>query len=360
VEIVPGLFQLKTPMMGPALPYVMPYALRGADGVSLFDAGFGTPPAVEAMTSELAGLGYEPKDIRRLFISHAHPDHIGMAGWVKEQSPDCQVIMLEREWQWIQDRWLDNAAWTALSDGWLVRHGLPPEEVEAAQAAGALSPNSPAVKPGDAPASRPGDEGKPRNEGRPNGGRMPFTYVEPDVKLQDGDVVEFDGWRLQAVWTPGHTPGHMCMYETNHRLMFTGDHVLPYISPNVSLHADQEGTSPLRDFRDSLQKVAAFDVAAALPAHEFTIADLRERCEILLHHHDDRLEEVRAAIGEEPSSARSISQRVKWNTGPFDDFNIFMKRSAVGETLAHLRLLEDEGRVSSTEPDGRVLWQRAG
>jgi len=351
VEIVPGLFQLKTPMMGPALPYIMPYALRGSDGVNLFDAGFGTPPAIEAMTAELKALGYEPSQIRRLFISHAHPDHIGMAGWVKEQAPDAQVIMLEREWQWIQDRWLDNDKWTKLSDGWLVRHGMPQEEVDAAQAAGALSPTSPVVRPGEKPPEQPA---------RPQGGRPPFTFVQPDVTLQDGDVVEFDGWRLQAVWTPGHTPGHMCMYETNHKLMFTGDHVLPYISPNVSLHADQEGSSPLSDFRKSLQKVAAFDVAQALPAHEFTIADLKSRCEILLHHHDDRLEEVRDAIGSGKATARAVSQTVKWNTGPFDDFNIFMKRSAIGETLAHLRYLEDAGRVRSSEEDGHVVWERVG
>src|SRR5690554_6350609 len=102
-------------MAGPALPYVMPYAFRCNDGVGLFDAGFGTPAAIEAMTKELANLGYEPKDIRRLFISHAHPDHLGMAAWIKEQSPDCQVIMLAREAQWIEDRWLDNEKWTRLS-----------------------------------------------------------------------------------------------------------------------------------------------------------------------------------------------------------------------------------------------------
>src|SRR5690606_17338278 len=126
---------------------------------------------------------------------------------------------------------------------------------------------------------------------------------------------------------------------------------------NVSMHADQEGSSPLSDFRDSLKKVAAFDVAAALPAHEFTIANLRERCEILLHHHDGRLDEVRDATGE-GASARTISQRVKWNTGPFDDFNIFMKRSALGETLAHLRYLEDAGRARSVVESDRVLWER--
>ncbi|MQC18618.1 MAG: MBL fold metallo-hydrolase [Chloroflexi bacterium] len=190
---------------------------------------------------------------------------------------------------------------------------------------------------------------------------MPMTFFEPDVKLQDGEVVRFGRWVLQAVWTPGHTPGHMCLYEPNHRLMFTGDHVLPYISPNVSLHADQEGTSPLSDFRESLRKVAAFDTVAALPAHEFTIADLPARCDVLLHHHDDRLEEVRAAIGTSgPASTRTISQRVSWNTGPFDDFNIFMKRSALGETLSHLQYLADEGRVRSVQDGDRVLWVQAG
>ena len=189
--------------------------------------------------------------------------------------------------------------------------------------------------------------------------RNPFAAIEPDIELQDGEVVEFDGWRLRAVWTPGHTPGHMCMYEPNLKLMFTGDHVLPYISPNVSLHADQEGSSPLADFRSSLERVAAFDVECALPAHEFTIPDLRTRCEVLLHHHDDRLHEVRTAVGDGEASGREVSQRVLWNTGPFDDFNIFMKRSAVGETLAHLQLLEGEGRVERVEDGDRILWRQA-
>jgi len=350
VEIVTGLHQLKTPMTSPALPYVMPYVLEGHDGVSLFDAGFGTPEATASLTAQLAVLGYEPKHIQRLIISHAHPDHLGMAAWIKEQSPGVELVMLEREWQWITDRWLDNDAWTRLSDEWLVLHGVPQTEIDEAQAQGAAGPNAPRASG----AETTGEGGPPPSVRRP-----PFRFdAEPDVKLQDGEVIEFDQWRIQAVWTPGHTPGHLCAYELNHRLMFTGDHVLPHISPNVSLHADQEGTSPLSDFRESLRKVAAFDVDRALPAHEFTIPDLRRRCEVLLHHHDERLDEVRHAIGAGVATAREISQRVKWNTGPFDDFNIFMKRSALGETLSHLRLLQEEERVRRVEDGDRVVWTR--
>src|SRR5690606_35541303 len=128
---------------------------------------------------------------------------------------------------------------------------------------------------------------------------------------------------------------------------------------NVSLHADQEGSSPLREFRESLKKVASFDVERALPAHEFTMADLSARCDVLLHHHDERLNEVRDAIGTAgPASTRTVSQTVKWNTGPFDDFNIFMKRSALGETLSHLRLLEDEERVRQVIQNDRILWEQ--
>ena len=357
MEIVPGLHQLKTPMPSPALPYVLPYAFECDDGVALFDAGFGTPQAIETMTAELKLIGYEPKDIRRVMISHAHPDHYGMVSWIREQSPDCDVVMLEREWQWVVDRWMDNDAWTKLSDVWMVRHGVPGEEVEEAHRQGAMAPDSPRVRAGD---GTNGSDAQPSNEGASSHPPRPFDgHVEPNVKLQDGELYEFDRWSLQAVWTPGHTPGHLCMYERNQRLMFTGDHVLPYISPNVSLHADQEGSSPLADFRESLRKVAAFDTALALPAHEFTIPDLAQRCDVLLHHHDARLVEVLDAIGDDgPATARAVSVRVTWNTGPFDDFNLFMKRSALGETLSHLQLLLDEERVRRHDDGDFIVWER--
>ena len=350
LEIVPDLHQLKTPMPSPALPYILAYAFLGGDGVSLFDTGYGTPEAIEAMTGELRRLGCEPKDIRRVMISHAHPDHMGMVGWVKEQSPDCEVVMLEREWEWMSVRFRDGensdqgmSAFMRRSDGWLVRHGVPQEEVEEAHLNG-----------------RDGPPGASRNA---SGQRNPFgswqTAGEPAVLLQDGEVIDFDGWSLRAVWTPGHTPGHLCMYERNHKLMFTGDHVLPHITPNVSLYEDQEGTSPLSDFRDSLRKVGEFDTAMALPAHEFNIRDLPARCAALIHHHDDRLDEVRAAIGEATATARDVSTRVHWNTGPFQDFNLHTKRAALGETLSHLQLLLDDGRVKRRDDGEQMLWEQA-
>ena len=379
MEIVPGLHQVKTPMPSPALPYVFAYIFEGKDGISLFDAGYGTPEAIKTLTAELKQLGHEPKDIRRLMISHGHPDHYGMAGWIKKQSPDCEIVMLAREWEWISHAasagggFSNPVAFMRRGNEWLVRHGVSRDEVEQAFRDGGAAPPW-ANYPGGGLLRRLGARVRLRSRLRqavgraqpsPGGGMsrlMGFTgeSPEPDVKLNDGDLYEFDGWSLQAVWTPGHTPGHLCMYERNHKLMFTGDHVLPHISPNVSLSEEQEGdgSSPLADFRESLRRVATFDVTLGLPAHEYTMPDLPARCEALIQHHDGRLEEHLAAIGNGGATASDISSGVIWNTGPFDKFHVFTKRAAMGETLSHLKLLLDEGQVTRHDDGERVIWKR--
>ncbi|MDP6605093.1 MAG: MBL fold metallo-hydrolase [Dehalococcoidia bacterium] len=373
MEIVPGLHQIKTPMPSPALPYVLAYVLEGNDGVTLFDTGYGTPEATAAMTAGLKTLWHEPKDVKRVIVSHFHPDHLGMVGWFREQSPDVELVLGAKEWEYMahrvphpgayggdrKDAQKDEAAkdgkgsigsedWFRLADDWMMQHGITQAEVDAGRASGHDRP------PGMSAAAKDSASKSPQSHGM----MMSMGAGEPEVKLEDGEALEFDGWSFEAVWTPGHTPGHLCLYERNHRLMFTGDHVLPHITPNVSLHQDQEGSSPLADFRSSLRKVAAYDTALALPAHEFNIRDLPARAHGLIEHHDERLDEVRHAIGDSASTASDVSSRVHWNTGPFANFDIFSKRSALGETLSHLVVLEDTGRVRRVESDGLVLWEQ--
>jgi len=346
-------------MNTPGLPFVMPYLFEGPDGVALFDAGYGTNEATRAMSQELSSRGYQPSDIRMLVISHAHPDHLGMAAWVKEQSPDAQLVMLEREWQWIQDRWLGFDDWEAQSNGWLIRHGISRTEVEAADRAGAIGLGG-AVSPRmlRRMAGRVWHRISARHRDRT--WRRSFRMdTRPDRTLQDGETIEFGDWRLQAIWTPGHTPGHLCVYEPNHKLMLTGDHVLPRITPNVSLHIDDEATgrSPLAEYTASLAKTGAFDSKRGLPAHEYDIEDLPGRCRDLIEHHDERLEEVLHGIGDGTATASDVSTRVKWNTRPFEEFSIWQKRSALGETLAHLQVLLDAGKVRRFN-DETTRWER--
>src|ERR1700689_1043144 len=86
----------------------------------------------------------------------------------------------------------------------------------------------------------------------------PFVWaVEPALLIEDGDKPEGPGWDLQAIWTPGPSPGHLCFWEAGNRLMLSGDHVLPRITPNVSLHP-QSGDDPLGQFLDSMDKVGRY------------------------------------------------------------------------------------------------------
>ena len=349
-EIVPGLWRLRTPMTSKALPWIMPYAFAGKHGVTLFDAGYGTPEAREAMTAQLKAIGYAPSDVQRLIVSHAHPDHLGLAGWLKRQSPGCEVLMLGREVEWFVAAHQGNVDWMARSEDWMRRHG---------DASGGLE-------------AEPREERRDREVAEALGGRPDAATeterrswqmrVEADRHLVDGEVIEFDGWRVESVWTPGHTPGHLCAYIPEHRLTFTGDHVLSRITPNVSLmpEDDEAGRNPLREFLASLQKVAALDTALALPAHEDTIADLPARCRVIAEHHDQRLHEVLAAIeqieGGVPSASQ-ISERVTWHR-PYSTFSMMKKRQAIGETLAHLDLLKEDGRVLMHHAeDDTIRWE---
>lgn len=359
-EIVPGLHRLRTPMTSNALPWIMPYAFAGPDGVTLFDSGYGTTEAQAALEQQLGAIGYAVGDVRRLIVSHAHPDHLGMAGWIKEQAPDSELVMLGREADWFTGSHRNHDEWERRSRDWMLRHGLdvsgeghegaPPwvrEQMERAR------------RDAIADAARASGDAPPDTATETERRSWAMSRVEPDVRLHDGEILEFDGWSLQALWTPGHTAGHLCMYEMNHRLTLTGDHVLSRITPNVSVGEEDEadGRNPLREFLESLEKVAALDTALALPAHEELIEDLPARCATIARHHDHRCEEVLVAIGGGGVTAAQIASQVTWNK-PYETFSIFKRRSALGETLSHLQLLLDENKVHRTVSGDVVLWAR--
>jgi glyoxylase-like metal-dependent hydrolase (beta-lactamase superfamily II) len=363
-EIVPGLHRLATPMTSNALPWIMPYVFEGPDGITLFDSGYGTTEASESLTAQLAELGYQPSDIQRLIVSHAHPDHLGMADWIREQSPDCELVMTRREAEWHRGSHPRGGEhgedWMRRNDTWLIRHGVDREEVETGHREMSGRGGPPWATDTRGNGNNGDDSSTPHDVATETERRSWSIRVEgADRELTDGEVLEFDGWVVEAIWTPGHTPGHLCLYERNHRVLFTGDHVLSRITPNCSLSQEDEEIhrSPLAEYLASLNKVAAYDTAQALPAHEALIGDLPARCAELQVHHDERLEEVLDGIGEGVASASEISSKVTWNK-PYSTFNLFKKRSALGETLAHLRLLEQDGRVREHHEGEQVLWER--
>ncbi|MHB2029247.1 MAG: MBL fold metallo-hydrolase, partial [Acidimicrobiales bacterium] len=174
------------------------------------------------------------------------------------------------------------------------------------------------------------------------------TMTPPDRLIEDGDLIGLPGWDLAAIWTPGHSPGHICLYSRSSSLMFTGDHVLPHISPNISFHASNIA-NPLGDYLDSLEKVEKLYCEDVLPGHEWRFSGLGERVRELLSHHGTRLDEIRQVLSEnQPMTCWELATRLTWSR-PLDEATPFIVRSASGETLAHLAYLQNVGEITRTD-----------
>jgi glyoxylase-like metal-dependent hydrolase (beta-lactamase superfamily II) len=179
--------------------------------------------------------------------------------------------------------------------------------------------------------------------------------VPPDTEVKGGEALHIGSFSFEIIWTPGHSPGHICLYEPNHKVLFTGDHILPTITPNVSIHAQTHG-SPLGDYMRSLEKLEDLDVKYVLPAHEFDTKELKKRIHEIHEHHEVRLNEMMGCVDRGGSTAWDVAGRVKWATGMLADFEPFMQRAAVGETIAHLEYLFEQGRLAKVMRGDHLHW----
>lgn len=317
----PGLTSIPVPLPNTSLRYVFVYVLETDQGVYTIDAGWNTDEAYAALDAGLATAGYAMAEVRGVLVTHLHPDHYGLAGRIRETS-GAWIALHPADAALIQDRYVEPADLLERVGAMLRRMGAPPDEIATLQ--NAAMPLRPLV-----------------------------DAVLPDVLIEDGQRPDVPGWDLSAVWTPGHTPGHLCFWEPRHEVLLTGDHVLPRITPNIAFHP-QAGDDPLGDFLRSLDKLDPYQPAEVLPAHEHRFVGLHGRLDELRRHHAERFREVLAAIGHGHTTAWAIASHMSWSR-PWDQIEGFMRRAAVGEALAHLRTLRLRGAV--TETDGEpVRW----
>lgn len=313
-RVRPGVWSIPVPIPQTSLGYVLVYAFELEDGVAIVDAGWDTEEAWSALTSGLTTAGADITDVRAVLVTHIHPDHYGLAGRVREAS-GAWIGMHEADAALLGARYGDVSELLTRTRSWLADAGVP-DDLEWDLRSASL--------------------------------RMldMVTVVRPDRLIADGDRVDVAGWDLRAVWTPGHSPGHLCFDAPDARLLLTGDHVLPHITPNVSLHPQSED-NPLGAFLVSLARLAAFEPDEVLPAHEHRFTDLHGRLAELIDHHMERLEAVQAGIAGGRRTAWALAEVFPWSRR-WEDIEPFMRRAAVGELLAHVRLLEHLGAVQAT------------
>jgi glyoxylase-like metal-dependent hydrolase (beta-lactamase superfamily II) len=184
--------------------------------------------------------------------------------------------------------------------------------------------------------------------------------AQPDILLNGDETITSGIFNLKVIWTPGHSPGHICLYEPLHKLLFSGDHILPVITPNISLSPHSDG-NPLGDYLKSLFTVKNLAAALVLPAHENVFSNLSERVDEILHHHKMRSAEILKVLNHNEMTAYQISNLVTWMPEQagvnFIDLMPIAKLAAVSETLAHLKAMSIDKKVISINHDSIVYYK---
>jgi glyoxylase-like metal-dependent hydrolase (beta-lactamase superfamily II) len=181
----------------------------------------------------------------------------------------------------------------------------------------------------------------------------------PDRTLDGGEEIACGRFAFRVLWTPGHSAGHVCLYDAGHKVLLSGDHVLPHITPSVGLHV-RAASNPLADYLDSLRLIGRLEAELVLPGHGEPFHGLPERTGELLAHHQRRLDEIVGLLSDVPGHALSgyeIASRMSWSRRrTWDDLSGFERRMAVTEALAHIELLHARGAVEKAYGEGGITY----
>jgi glyoxylase-like metal-dependent hydrolase (beta-lactamase superfamily II) len=309
LEIAPGVFWLRMPLPF-ALDHINLWLLRDEGGWTMVDSGLNAAPTRDAW-ERIFAWALPQGAVRRLIVTHYHPDHFGLAGWLTRRF-GVELWMSEGEYWTAHAYYRELPGCGPASSAELFRaHGLDPDRVE---------------------------------QLRSRGNTYPLGVWEPPAafrRIMEGDTLRIDGreWRVMVGY--GHAPEHAAMYCAELGVLISGDMVLPKISTNVSVWATEPNGDPLRLFLESLDRYAMLPATTlVLPSHGLPFHGVATRARQLHEHHEQRLAALVAECARPVAAADVLPvlfQRA------LDGHQIFF---AMGEAIAHLNHLMHRGRAS--------------
>ncbi|MFZ5966066.1 MAG: MBL fold metallo-hydrolase [Bacillota bacterium] len=319
-QLLKDIYVIKVPLPGNPLKDINCYVIKGRERNLLIDTGFNMPVCYEALKAGLEELNIDMENTD-IFLTHLHSDHTGLAPSIA--SDQSKVYMGETDSK-IQKRFFKSEYWDLINDKFLML-GFPQWEL---------------------------DENRSKN---PATAFLPARPIE-FTTVREGTVIELGNYRLKCLDTPGHTPGHVCLYEEEHKILFSGDHIIFDITPNITSWLDVE--NPLALYFESLKKIKKLDIEFTFSAHRKAMGSCHERIDELIQHHQARINEVYQIVKNHGGlTAYHIASKMTWSIRAKNwvEFPISQKWFAVGEASSHLDYLLCEGVVERKLVNGEYL-----
>ncbi len=320
-EVAANIFRMEIPLPGSPLKAVNSYVIMDSGRNLIVDTGLNRDECMQAMQSGLKALTVDLEETD-FFVTHLHADHYAL---VPRLVADSRTIYFNRP-----DA--ENAA----------GGGIWKRMAEYARANGFSEEES--------------REALERHPGHRHGATLNKTLT----LLDGGEILSIADYAFTCISTPGHTRGHMCLYEPERKILLSGDHILEDITPNIQSWSDER--QALRSYLGSLDEIYKLDVDIVLPGHRRVFTHCRKRINELKAHHLVRLEEVLAILKNGPLNSYETASRMTWdiNCRSWEEFPVAQKWFATGEALAHLKYLVEEGKAVREKIGGQFVFRVAG
>ncbi|MDY6933258.1 MAG: MBL fold metallo-hydrolase [Spirochaetota bacterium] len=316
-EILPSIYRIEIPLPKNPLKALNSYVIKDNDRNLIIDTGMNREECMRVMESSLREIGVDLKDTD-FFITHLHADHLGLVSSLVTNT--SKIYFNQKDIDSIHQGF----SWESMLN-FANRYGFPKDMLQ------------------DALFKHPGFKYGAK-------GQLNFTI------LKEGDKIEIGDYQFECLETPGHTNGHLCLYEPNKKILVSGDHILGDITPNISLWTEDE--NPLDEYMTSLDKVYKLDIDITLPGHRSIIRDCKKRIQELKRHHQKRVDEVLSIIKSGNKDAFQVASNMSWDLtyDSWDQFPTMQKWFATGEAIAHLKFLEERGSIQKEIQQQRIVY----